>query len=183
MSYCQYIQKETNRERKTLHKMYHDIQYGFPLHDDTELFARLIFEINQAGLSWDIILKKEKNFRDAYKNFNIEKVAQFDQKDIDRLLDDKGIIRNRLKIESAIHNAKIILKIQKEYDSFEKWLFIHKDLNLKEWVKLFKVHFKFTGEEIVKEFLMSIGYLEGAHDINCPIYKKITKQKPIWLSK
>lgn len=127
--------------------------------------------------------EKEKNFRKAYQNFNIKKVARYTQKDVDRLLNDTGIIRNRLKIESAIYNAQIILNIQKEFGSFENWLFIHRNFDLKDWTKLFKKHFKFTGGEIVKEFLMSIGYLEGAHSTTCPIYKKILKNKPIWLSK
>src|SRR4029077_10858566 len=98
-------------ERKALHKNYHDNYYGFPIHDDNELFGRLVLEINQAGLSWETVLKKEAAFRKAYHNFNIKKVAAYTQKDIERLLNDAGIIRNRLKINAAIENAKTILAL------------------------------------------------------------------------
>jgi DNA-3-methyladenine glycosylase I len=183
MSYCHFIQSESNPERKALHKKYHDTQYGFPLHDDNELFARLILEINQAGLSWEIILKKEHAFRRAYKNFDIQKVARFTQRDFDRLMNDSGIIRNRLKINAAIENAKKILVLQKESGSFKKWLQAHHPKTKEEWTTLFKKTFKFTGGEIVNEFLMSIGYLEGAHDISCSTYLKILRKKPMWLKK
>ena len=109
-------------ERKALHKNYHDNYYGFPIHDDNELFGRLVLEINQAGLSWETVLKKEAAFRKAYHNFNIKKVAAYTQKDIERLLTDAGIIRNRLKINAAIENAKTILALQKQFCSFEKLL-------------------------------------------------------------
>src|SRR6476661_11054319 len=121
MSYCSAIELMTE-DRKALHKAYHDNLYGFPIHDDDELFCRLVLEINQAGLSWETILKKETTFRKAYHNFNIKKVASYTDKDKQRLMDDPGIIRNRLKIEAAIHNAKTIQALQKEYGSFAKWL-------------------------------------------------------------
>ena len=170
-------------ERKALHKNYHDNYYGFPIHDDNELFGRLLLEINQAGLSWETVLKKEAAFRKAYHNFNIKKVAAYTQKDVERLLNDAGIIRNRLKINAAIENAKTILLLQKEYGSFEKWLEHHHPKLKEEWVKLFKQTFRFTGGEIVNEFLMSIGYLAGAHDEDCSIYKKILKNNPVWAKK
>jgi|SRR5690606_1094541 len=179
MSYCNAIQSLTG-ERKALHQTYHDRHYGFPLHDDNELFGRLIMEINQAGLSWETILKKEPAFRKAYDGFNIERVAAYTEKDRDRLLSDAGIIRNRLKINAAIENARTILLLKKEYGSFEKWLEYHHPLSLQEWVKLFKKTFKFTGGEIVNEFLMSIGYLPGAHVASCPIYEKVLHEKPLW---
>jgi len=171
MSYCTAIQQMEPGPRKELHKNYHDNYYGFPIHDDDELFGRLIMEINQAGLSWETILKKEKGFRKAYDNFSIKKVAQYSKKDFDRLMNDVGIIRNRLKIQATIHNAEVILVLQKEYGSFEKWLNAHHPKTKHEWVKLFKKTFKFTGGEIVSEFLMSIGYLSGAHHKKCPVYK------------
>ena len=170
-------------ERKALHKDYHDNHYGFPIHDDDELFGRLILEINQAGLSWETILKKEKSFRKAYHNFEIEKVAAYTELDRERLLNDAGIIRNRLKINAAIENAKTILSLQKEQGSFEKWLEQHHPKTKEEWVKLFKKTFKFTGGEIVNEFLMSIGYLNGAHDADCPIHFQLLQKKPMWLIK
>ena len=180
MSYCSAIEYMPE-DKKALHKAYHDKLYGFPIHDDNELFCRLVLEINQAGLSWETILKKENTFRKAYANFNIEKVAAYTEADRERLLEDTGIIRNRLKINAAIENAKTILQLQKEYGSFKKWLEHHHPKSKEEWVKLFKKTFKFTGGEIVNEFLMSIGYLQGAHSQDCIIYKDVLKTKPMWL--
>ncbi len=179
MSYCSAIETMTG-DRKVLHKSYHDKLYGFPIPDDNELFCRLIFEINQAGLSWETILKKEAGFRKAYHNFNIKKVAGYTAKDRERLIADAGIIRNRLKINAAIENAITITQLQKEYGSFEKWLAFHHPKPKEEWVKLFKKTFRFTGGEIVNEFLMSIGYLPGAHSKDCPVYKKVLAAKPVW---
>jgi DNA-3-methyladenine glycosylase I len=183
MSYCFYIDTMQPEERKALHKNYHDKHYGFPIHDDNELFGRLILEINQAGLSWETVLKKEASFRKAYSNFNIDKVAAYSEEDRERLLADAGIIRNRLKINAAIENAKTIVTLQKEFGSFEKWLEHHHPKTKDEWVKLFKKTFRFTGGEIVNEFLMSIGYLHGAHSENCSVYTEILKQKPMWNKK
>ena len=180
MSYCSAIEFMPE-ERKALHKAYHDKLYGFPIHDDNELFCRLVLEINQAGLSWETILKKEQTFRKAYDNFNIKKVAAYQEADRERLLADAGIIRNKLKVNAAIENAKTILVLQKEFGSFEKWLASHHPKTKEEWVKLFKKTFKFTGGEIVNEFLMSIGYLQGAHTADCKVHKAILKQKPMWL--
>ena len=183
MSYCFVIASMQSEERKALHKNYHDNHYGFPIHDDDELFGRLILEINQAGLSWETILKKEASFRKAYSNFSIKKIAAYTEKDRERLLADAGIIRNKLKVNAAIENAKTILVLQKEFGSFEKWLKHHHPKNKEEWVQLFKKTFKFTGGEIVNEFLMSIGYLQGAHSETCAIHKKVLKTKPMWLEK
>jgi len=179
MSYCSAVKNMTG-DRQALHKAYHDFLYGFPIHDDNELFGRLILEINQAGLSWETILKKEPAFRKAYDNYDIKKIAAYDDTERERLLNDAGIIRNRLKINAAIENAKAIQKLQKEYGSFEKWLEHHHPLSKEEWVKLFKKTFKFTGGEIVNEFLMSIGYLNGAHTDDCEIYHEILKAAPLW---
>ena len=96
-------------------------------------------------------------------------------------MQDSGIIRNRLKINAAIENAKVILQLQKDFGTFKKWIEHHHPLTKDEWVKLFKKHFKFTGGEIVNEFLMSAGYLPGAHSEGCPIFKKIVKKKPMWM--
>jgi DNA-3-methyladenine glycosylase I len=182
MSYCTVI--ETMAEpRRTLHKNYHDHHYGFPIHDDDALFGRLILEINQAGLSWETILRKEASFEKAYHNFNIEKVAAYTEKDRNRLMNDPGIIRNRLKINAAIENAKAILAMRAESGSFAKWLSYHHPKTKEEWVKIFKKTFKFTGGEIVNEFLMSIGYLPGAHAPDCPVYSKVLKKKPKWMNK
>ena len=167
-------------ERRDLHENYHDHHYGFPIHDDNELFGRLVMETNQAGLSWETILKKEMSFRKAYSQFSIKKVAAYTTSDRERLLNDAGIIRNKLKVNAAIENAQTIVSLQKEYGSFEKWLEDHHPKTREEWVKLFKKMFRFTGGEIVNEFLMSIGYLPGAHAADCKIYKKVLKENPKW---
>lgn len=177
-TYCDYC---NSHPEDTFNKTYHDTQYGFPLKDDNLLFERLILEINQAGLSWITILKKADNFRKAYHGFKIEKVAKYGEKDRARLLEDAGIIRNRLKVNAAIENAKRIQTLQKEYGSFKGWLDMHHPLTKDEWTKLFKKTFVFTGGEIVNEFLMSTGYLPGAHAKNCPAYKKIASLRPAWM--
>ena len=165
-----------------MHRIYHDTAYGFPIEDDNELFGRLLLEINQAGLSWATILQKQDNFRKAYDQFQLAVVAEYKDSDIARLLDDAGIIRNKLKINAAVHNAQVILQLQKEFGSFKAWLDHHQPLDKTAWTKLFKKTFKFTGGEIVNEFLMSTGYLSGAHTEGCPIYKKTIAANPSWLT-
>ncbi|MDP4263079.1 MAG: DNA-3-methyladenine glycosylase I [Bacteroidota bacterium] len=179
-SYCEFVQ---DKGKDTVHRHYHDHEYGFPLRSDNELFARLILEINQAGLSWETILKKKDNFFKAFDNFDIDKVARYTDKKKEKLLQDAGIIRNRLKIESTIDNAKKIKAIQKEFGSFANWLDSHHPKSKEAWVKIFKTTFRFTGGEIVNEFLMSTGYLPGAHIASCPVYKKVLKRKPKWVGK
>ena len=178
-TYCEFV---LNKGKDTVHRHYHDSEYGFSIDDDDLLFARLVLEINQAGLSWETILKKKDNFFKAFDDFSIDKVSRYSDKKKEKLMQDAGIVRNRLKIEAAIHNAKAIKGIQKEAGSFKSWLDKHYPKTKEEWVKLFKVTFRFTGGEIVNEFLMSTGYLSGAHAINCPIYKKVLQQKPKWVS-
>lgn len=166
-SYCDYVSRLPEGD---VNKVYHDTQYGFPIDSDDELFGRLILEINQAGLSWTTILNKQDNFRKAYSEFSIAKIARYSEKDRERLLSDPGIIRNKLKVNAAIHNAQQIQTLQKEFGSFKSWLDHHHPLSKIEWVKLFKKTFKFTGGEITNEFLMSSGYLPGAHVSDCPIH-------------
>lgn len=177
-SYCRAIR---NGELTQVHVDYHDTAYGFPIEGDNELFGRLILEINQAGLSWDTILKKQENFRKAYANFNVDEVAAFNEDDRARLLSDAGIIRNKLKVNAAIHNAQKIIELQKLHGSFKAWLDKNHPLSRDEWVKLFKKTFKFTGGEITNEFLMSIGYLPGTHDSDCPVFKEIEGLNPKWM--
>ncbi|HET6542905.1 MAG TPA: DNA-3-methyladenine glycosylase I [Chryseolinea sp.] len=179
-SYCDFVK---NAGRETVHRHYHDREYGFPINDDNLLFARLVLEINQAGLSWETILKKKDNFFNAFDQFDIDKVARYSEKKKEKLMQDAGIIRNRLKIEATIHNAQCIKTIQKEHGSFKKWLDSNHPKTKEEWVKLFKKTFRFTGGEIVNEFLMSTGYLPGSHVEGCPIYKVVLKQKPKWAEK
>ena len=177
-TYCDYC---NSHPEDAFNKTYHDTQYGFPLNDDNLLFERLILEINQAGLSWITVLKKAENFRNAYHSFNIEEVAKYGEQDRLRLLADAGIIRNRLKVNAAILNAQKILDLRKEHNTFKGWLDAHHLLTKEEWVKLFKKTFVFTGGEIVNEFLMSTGYLPGAHDQDCPVYKKVASLRPAWM--
>jgi DNA-3-methyladenine glycosylase I len=179
-SYCIHCQ---NLTLDNIHRVHHDTVYGLAITDENELFGRLLMEINQAGLSWDTILKKEDNFRNAYSNFDIKKIARYAEKDIDRLLNDAGIIRNRLKINAAIVNAQRILELQKEYGSFFQWIKMQNVEDISSWVKLFKKEFKFVGGEIVNEFLMSIGRIEGAHSPECYRYKKYMTEKKKWVTK
>lgn len=162
------------------HGPYHESHYGFPIADDDQLFERLILEINQAGLSWLTILKRQDAFQKAFRDFRIEKVARLGARDVERLMQDESIIRNRMKIEATIENARRIKVIQREFGSFADWLKSHHPKRKDEWVKLFKKTFVFTGGEIVGEFLMSIGYLPGAHHAGCPTYKRIARLKPAW---
>ncbi len=163
-----------------IHGPYHDRDYGFPLRDDAALFERLVLEINQAGLSWLTILKKRASFHAAYDGFDIDKVARYGARQQARLLADAGIIRNRLKIEAAIENAKRLQAIRESHGSFAAWLDAHHPQDLEAWAKLMKRTFRFTGGEIVREFLVSTGYLPGAHAPNCPIYALALKAKPPW---
>ena len=169
-----------SRSEDDINRIYHDSLYGFPVSDDNELFGRLILEINQAGLSWTTILNKAINFKRAYDEFNIEKIAAYNETKISELLSDAGIIRNKLKVNAAIHNAQVIVELKQEYGSFKDWLDYNHPLSKPEWVKLFKKTFKFTGGEITGEFLMSTGYLEGAHDPLCPIYSIVKQLNPKW---
>ena len=163
------------------HGPYHDREYGFPIESDDALFERLLLEINQAGLSWLTILKKRDGFRGAYDGFAVERVASYGEEDRRRLLEDRRIIRNRLKVDAAIANARRILELREGYGSFSAWLEAHHPRTKSEWVKLFKKTFRFTGGEITGEFLMSIGYLPGAHDPACPVYHEIASRNPPWM--
>ncbi len=176
-SYCRFV---ANLPLDNVHRKYHDEEYGFPIDDDNGLFGRLVLEINQAGLSWTTILNKKENFFKAYDNFDIPTVANYDEEERVRLLSDAGIIRNKLKVNAAIHNAQVITKLQEEFGSFKNWLDHNHPLNKEDWVKLFKKTFKFTGGEITGEFLMSSGYLKGAHGEGCEVFNKILDHHPKW---
>jgi DNA-3-methyladenine glycosylase I len=178
MSYCTFC---SERELSDHHRIYHDNFYGFPIEDDNELFGRLILEINQAGLSWNTILLKQNNFRLAFDNFSIEKIADYDDQKFQELMMNAGIIRNRLKINSVIHNAKVLIEIKEHFGTFKQWLDANHPKSKEEWTKLFKKTFKFVGGEIVNEFLMSSGYLKGAHEEKCATYSKVKDSKPKWL--
>lgn len=168
-----------------VHGDYHDHEYGYARRDEAELFERLILEINQAGLSWETILRKREGFRRAYDGFDVDTVAGYGENERLRLLEDAGIIRNRLKVDAAIHNAQVIQALRASHGGFAEWLDAHLLLDGRPrdkaaWIKLFKQTFRFTGGEITNEFLMSLGYLPGAHREDCPAYRRIEQQGPYW---
>ena len=171
---------------------YHDIDWGTSVHDDKKLFEMLILEGAQAGLSWSTILKRRKTYRKAFSNFDPHKVSKFSQKDVSRLLKDEGIIRNRLKITSAINNAKQFLKVQKEFGSFDKyvWGFVDgrpivnkfkrlSDMPASTQVSdklskdLKKRGFNFVGSTICYAFMQSVGMVND-HTTNCFRHPKMT---------
>jgi DNA-3-methyladenine glycosylase I len=165
------------------HGPYHDDEYGFPIRgNDNALFERLLLEINQAGLSWLTILKKRRGLVAAYHNCDIPTVAAYSTEDEERLRNDDRVIRNKLKIKAAIYNAQRILEMDKTHGSFEAWLNAHHPRSKPEWVKLFRKTFKFTGGEVTGEFLISLGYLPGAHHVHCNVAKRILRENPPWMS-
>jgi DNA-3-methyladenine glycosylase I len=163
-----------------IHGLYHDTEYGFPSDDESVLFERLVLEINQAGLSWLTILKKRPAFRAAFADFEVDRVAAFGPAETDRLLTDPGIIRNRLKIEATTENARRIQALRLSHGSFAGWLQAHHPRSAEEWTRLFRQTFRFTGGQIVNEFLLSLGYLPGAHEPDCPIFARIRQLSPPW---
>lgn len=163
------------------HGPYHETEYGFPTRDDAVLFERLVLEINQAGLSWLTVLKKRAAFSAAFEGFDPAVVAAYGADQRARLLADAGIIRNRAKVDAAIANAATVVALHAEHGSFAAWIDAQHPLPLPDWVKLFKKTFRFTGGEIVKEFLMSTGYLPGAHDDTCPVAARIAALRPPWM--
>jgi DNA-3-methyladenine glycosylase I len=178
MSYCDYCARP---DADPLHRAYHDTEYGFPARDDAVLFERLVLEINQAGLSWLTILRKRPAFALAYDGFAIDRVAAYGEADRARLLGDAGIVRNRRKIDAAIENARRLAAIRGSHRSVAGWLDAHHPLPLEDWVRLFKRTFVFTGGEIVREFLGSLGYLPGWHEPGCPVGETIRALDPPWM--
>lgn len=163
-----------------VHGPYHDTEYGFPTSNERALFERLVLEINQAGLSWLTVLNKRAAFRAAFADFELDRVAAFGSADIERLLADSGIIRNRLKIEATIENAKRIGALRQSHGSFDGWLESHHPRSPQDWTRLFRQTFRFTGGQIVSEFLMSLGYLPGSHEPDCPVFARILTLSPPW---
>lgn len=164
-----------------VHGPYHDLEYGFPMKDERALFERLSLEIFQAGLSWLIVLKKRQDLVDAFDGFYIDRVAAYGEADIARLLADARIIRNRRKVEAVIENARRVQAIQAAHGSFAAWIAAAHPLSKDGWVKLFKKTFVFMGVEVVNEFLMSIGYLPGAHRDDCPVAARVAETSPAWM--
>lgn len=185
--------KEINRckwARTSLSIAYHDEEWGVPLHDDTRLFEFLILEGAQAGLSWETILNKRDNYRAAFDGFNPVKIAKYDQRKIASLMKDAGIIRNRLKINSAVSNAIAFLQIKREFGSFDEyvWRFV----NSKPWRRkrgqvvasrtatsdalskdLAKRGFKFVGSTICYGFMQAVGMVND-HDPACFRYRELS---------
>ncbi|MBF0560682.1 MAG: DNA-3-methyladenine glycosylase I [Alphaproteobacteria bacterium] len=169
-----------------VHQPYHDDEYGFPVGDDVVLFERLSLEIFQAGLSWLIVLKRRESLKVAFAGFDPVRLAAYGPADIDRLLGDSTIIRNRRKVEAIIANAACVVGLQQEHGSLAAWLGEQRLEGARtrtkdSWVKLFRATFRFMGVEVVNEFLMSIGYLPGAHREDCPVFARIAEQKPPWM--
>lgn len=175
-SYCEVARGDA------LHAPYHDEEYGFPVREESALFERLVLEINQAGLSWATILRKREAFRRAYERFDVDRVASYGEAERARLLADAGVVRNRLKVAAAIENARRIRRLRDECGSFAAWLDRGHPRAKGEWVKLFRRTFVFTGGEIVGEFLLSTGYLPGAHREDCPAYARVLAARPPWLT-
>jgi DNA-3-methyladenine glycosylase I len=164
-----------------IHAPYHDREYGFPLADEAALFERLGLEIFQAGLSWEIVLRKRKETVAAFEGFSPDRVAAYGEADLARLLADPGIIRNRRKVLAIIENAKRIQALRASHEGFAAWIATHHPRSLTLLVKLFRQTFVFTGPEVVNEFLMSVGYLPGAHRPDCPVFARIAERRPPWM--
>ena len=174
-TYCQFA------VTRPLHRAYHDTEYGFPVRDDPALLERLALEIGQAGLSWETMLKKRDGCRWAFAGFDLDRVAAFGAEDEARLLADPGIVRNRLKVRATIDNARRLVDIRESHGSFAAWLDAHHPRPAEDWQTLFKKTFVFTGGEIVRSFLLSSGYLPGAHDADCPVHARVVALRPPWL--
>ncbi len=177
--------------KNKIYVKYHDEEWGVSCHNDNRLFELLILEGAQAGLSWEIILKKRENYREAFDGFDPKKVACYTDKKIEKLLQNEGIIRNRLKINSSIRNAKVFLEIQKEFESFDKyiWGFVEEvpimnkfkkiseiptqtELSQKISKDLKKRGMNFVGPTIVYAYIQSIGMVND-HEISCFKYQKV----------
>jgi DNA-3-methyladenine glycosylase I len=190
------MQKMVNRckwaESNELMTDYHDREWGTPLHDDKQLYELLILEGMQAGLSWNTVLQKRDNFRKAFDNFDYTKIIKYKEEKIEELMQNKGIIRNRLKIQSVITNAKSFLKVQKEFGSFNNyiWDFVNAKSVRNSWKKLEdlpsntelsdriskdmkKRGFKFIGTTILYSFLQAIGVVND-HTTDCFRYSELT---------
>ena len=155
-----------------LYVKYHDEEWAVPVYDDRTLFEFIVLESAQAGLSWETILNRREGYRKAFKNFDCKKIAKFNAKDTERLMTDARIIRNRLKIQSAIHNANVFLKIQKEFGTFDTFLQKYKGGDSLSLHKEFKKRgFKFFGPTIVHSYMQAVG-LRDDHEKTCFKYKK-----------
>lgn len=174
---------------------YHDEEWGVPVHDDSKLFEFLILEGAQAGLSWETILNKRENYRAAFDRFDAQKIARYDSRKVAQLLKDPGIVRNRLKIASAVRNAQAFLRLQKEHDSFDRyiWQFVGGRTRVNPWKAgaqlparsaasdamsqaLKKEGFNFVGSTICYAFMQAVGMVDD-HAKNCFRYGASSVQR------
>ena len=170
---------------------YHDREWGVPLHDDRALFEFLVLEGAQAGLSWDTILKKRESYRRAFHNFDPARIARYGEKDVQRLLADAGIVRNRLKVQAAIVNAQKVLEVQEEFGSFDSyiWQFVSGRVIKNAFKSLSEIPasttqsdamskelrrrgFKFVGSTICYAFMQAVG-LVNDHTVDCFRYREV----------
>jgi len=163
-----------------VHHDYHELEYGVPSRDDEVLCERLALEIFQAGLSWEIVLRRRDGIRDAFGGFAPAHVAALGEAGCTGLVTDPRVIRNRRKIEAIVANAGVMCEMIASHGSVAAWLDAQHPLTRDEWVRLFRRTFRFTGPEITREFLMSLGYLPGAHASECPAYARIDALGPPW---
>jgi len=180
-------------EKDSLYIKYHDTEWGVPLHDEQQLFEFLMLETFQAGLSWITILRKRENFRKAFDNFDVKKIAQYDEHKIQALLQDTGIIRNKLKVRAAVSNAQAFLKLQKEFGSFDNyvWAFVNGKPIQNKWISvkelpgktklsdqlskdLKKRGFKFVGSTIVYAYMQATGMVND-HAVDCFRHEEVSK--------
>jgi len=176
-----------------IYQDYHDNEWGRPVHDDRTLFEMLILEGAQAGLSWITVLKKRENYRVAFDGFDPEKVALYDEAKVEELMANEGIIRNRLKINAAIINARLFLEIRKQYGSFDKfiWEYVNYEPVTGHWKRLEdmplttplsdkiskdlkKMGFKFVGTTIIYSFMQAVGMVND-HTADCFVYEILNK--------
>jgi len=179
--------------KNPLYLKYHDEEWGVPVHDDTKLFAKLILDGAQAGLSWFTILKKRENYRKAFDNWDYRKIARYGDKKINELLKNEGIVRNRLKVESAIKNAKVFIEIQKEFSSFDKyiWRFVDDKTIQNKFKKVSEIPARtelsdaiskdlkkrgmnFVGSTIIYAYMQAIGIIND-HIVDCFRHKECIK--------
>ena len=163
------------------HEPYHDHEYGFPQTGDDVLLERLALEIMQAGLSWELVLRRRAGLDAAFDWFVVDQVAAYGEAERERLLADARIIRNRRKVDAIIENAHRIVALRAAHGSFHGWLAAQHPLSLDDWVRRFRGVFVFCGREVVNEFLLSLGWLPHAHRPDCPVYARIAALSPPWM--
>lgn len=188
MKSCQWVESP---KTSNLMKEYHDEEWGTPIHNDQKLFEFLILEGAQAGLSWNTILNKRENYRKAFHNFDFKKIAKYNEKDFKRLMNNEGIVRNKLKIRSAIRNAKVFLEIIKEFGSFDKyiWKFVNNETIKNKFKSISELPAKtkisdeiskdlkekgmnFVGSTIIYAFMQAIGMVND-HETTCFRYSQV----------